>query len=58
MVGKSVEPPSGEPNGESRARPDEQSSAGERVGVAAIARYRKDDGRALILYSRDEREDG
>jgi hypothetical protein len=34
--------------------PDDATS--ERYGLVAIARMRKEDGRALILYSHDERE--
>jgi hypothetical protein len=40
--------------GQERERPN----AGERIGELTIARYRKDDGRELILYARarDEHE--
>jgi hypothetical protein len=31
----------------------EQARAHERIGPITIARHRKDDGRALILYTRD-----
>jgi hypothetical protein len=34
--------------------PDERVEPDERVGPVAIARHVKDDGRALILYTRDE----
>jgi hypothetical protein len=55
MPGKPPEPAApvhsagGEPEGERRDR-----GADERVGPVAIARHRKDDGRALILYTRVE----
>ena len=52
--------PTGSPgSGQSQSHPGggegERESAGERVGALTIARYVKDDGRALILYTRDDR---
>jgi hypothetical protein len=52
MVGKPAEPP---PSGQSEHSGSEQLGehelARERLGPVAIERLRKDDGRALILYS-------
>jgi hypothetical protein len=46
-------------SGQSQSHPDgregERERAGERVGALTIARWVKDDGRALILYTRDRR---
>ena len=54
--------PTGSPgSGQSQSHPGggegERESAGERVGALTIARFVKDDGRELILYTRtgDER---
>jgi hypothetical protein len=56
MLGK----PTGSPgSGQSQSNPGgqegERQRAGERVGALTIARCVKDDGRALILYTRDRR---
>ena len=58
MLGK----PTGSPScGQSQSEPGDQEGerqrAGERVGALTIARFVKDDGRELILYTRtgDER---
>ena len=48
-------PSSGKPQSdqsEQSGREGEQPSAGEDIGGLAIVRYVKDDGRALILYTR------
>ena len=51
MAGEPAEPPPpGQPS-----QSDPQIDAPERTGPVAIARHVKDDGRALILYTRDER---
>jgi hypothetical protein len=42
------------PPPEQRAEIDPQSGGPERCGPVAIARHVKDDGRALILYTRVE----
>jgi hypothetical protein len=34
--------------------PGEPSAAAERYGVVAVSRSRKDDGRNLLLYTREE----
>ena len=54
MAGSSA--PSPERSGEDRHEDDraDPAPAGERYGVVAVARNRKDDGRALILYTRDD----
>jgi hypothetical protein len=46
------------PSGAADAPPlgEEPAGEGEHTGPVAIRRLRKDDGRALILYSHDERE--
>jgi hypothetical protein len=50
MAGEPAEPlPPGQPS-----QSEERIDAPERSGPIAIARYVKDDGRALILYTRDE----
>jgi len=57
MAGEPAEPPaSGDPTeiGQ-RTRQDERTDQHERTGPVAIARHVKDDGRALILYTRDTR---
>jgi hypothetical protein len=50
MVGNPAEPP--EPR--QRSDIDPQTHAHEHSGPMAIERHVKDDGRALILYTRDE----
>jgi hypothetical protein len=50
MAGTPAEPPP--PEQESETGP--QTDAPERCGPIAIARHVKDDGRALILYTRDD----
>jgi hypothetical protein len=39
---------------EQPSQSEEQTDAPERTGPIAIARHVKDDGRALILYTREE----
>jgi hypothetical protein len=52
MVGNPVPPPSsGQTPDFERVQADEREPAGERIGPVTIERLRKDDGRALILYS-------
>jgi hypothetical protein len=52
MAGKRVPPPSsGQTPDFERIQADEREPAGEHIGPVAIERLRKDDGRALILYS-------
>ncbi len=46
-----AEPPRARAAGQSTGA---QTDAPERIGPLAIARHVKDDGRALILYTRDE----
>jgi hypothetical protein len=62
MLGKPTGSPSSgqsqsDPGGQEgeRQRAGERQGAGERVGALTIARCVKDDGRALILYTRDRR---
>ena len=58
MLGKPTgSPSSGRSQGEPGGQEGEQQRAGERVGALTIARFVKDDGRKLILYTRtgDER---
>jgi len=56
MLGKPTgSPGSGQSQRHPGGRKGEQERAGERVGALTIARYVKDDGRALILYTRDRR---
>ena len=58
MLGKPTgSPSSGRSQGEPGGQEGEQQRAGERVGALTIARFVKDDGRELILYTRtgDER---
>jgi hypothetical protein len=58
MLGKPTgSPGSGQSQGDSGGQEGERQRAGERVGALTIARCVKDDGRALILYTRagDER---
>ena len=56
MLGK---PTGSSGSGKSQSHPGgrkgERERAGERVGALTIARCVKDDGRALILYTRDRR---
>jgi len=62
MAGKPAEPPPPElpPEGDTQIdapehfRPGERSRPDELCGPVAIARHVKDDGRALILYTRDD----
>jgi hypothetical protein len=59
MAGNPAEPPpSDRPSeldglAEAHARGGERGPQDERVGPVAIARHVKDDGRALILYTRE-----
>ncbi len=59
MAGNPTEPtPSGESSELGRQtgpgeQQEERARAGQRVGPLAIARHVKDDGRALILYTRE-----
>jgi hypothetical protein len=53
MAGK---PPETPPEGKHEHGPREQTDETERIGPVAVARHVKDDGRALILYSRDRHE--
>ena len=53
MAGNSAEtPPSGASESDSSEEHDPRLQAGERYGPLAVARHRKEDGRALILYTR------
>jgi hypothetical protein len=59
MVGKQTgSRGSGRSQSDRRGQEDKPHHAGERVGVLTVARYVKDDGRALVLYARapDEHE--
>jgi hypothetical protein len=65
MAPASVSPPPGERSAGERSeaggrRPGERTAREERetCGPLDIERHVKDDGRALILYTRREREDG
>ena len=51
-------PSSGQSQGDRGDQEGERQRAGERVGALTIARFVKDDGRELILYTRtgDERQ--
>jgi hypothetical protein len=56
MLGKPTgSPGSGQSQSHSGGREGERERAGERVGELKIARSVKDDGRELILYTRDRR---
>ena len=56
MLGKPTgSPSSGRSQGEPGGQEGERQRAGERVGALTISRFVKDDGRALILYTRDRR---
>jgi len=58
MLGKPTgSPSSGRSQGEPGGQEGERQRAGERLGALTIARFVKDDGRELILYTRtgDER---
>jgi hypothetical protein len=46
------QPPSGAPK--PGAPPDSPSQPAERYGIVALARHLKDDGRRLLLYTREE----
>ena len=39
-----------------RTEADDPAQAGERYGPLGVARHAKDDGRALLLFTRAERE--
>jgi hypothetical protein len=52
MPGKRREPSASEPPGSETAGGGTRD--GERLGPIVIARHVKDDGRALILYSRED----
>jgi hypothetical protein len=49
-------PESHRPHAGGSEEQDGQSEREERFGPLAVARMRKDDGRALIIYSREEHE--
>jgi hypothetical protein len=52
MPGKPAEPPpTGALDAGKDANPSVEEPSGESIGPLAIERLRKDDGRALILYS-------
>ncbi|MGO9763369.1 MAG: hypothetical protein ACLP1Q_19120 [Solirubrobacteraceae bacterium] len=57
MAGKPAEPPPESDRSEAgpRKREGEREPQEERVGPVTIARHVKDDGRALIIYTRDTR---
>ena len=56
MLGKPTgSPASGQSQSDPGGREGERERAGERVGALTIERRVKDDGRALILYTRDDR---
>ncbi|MGA2452657.1 MAG: hypothetical protein ABSG93_03980 [Solirubrobacteraceae bacterium] len=61
MAGQPAEPPPSGHRSETgqqagaREREGEREPAEERVGPVTIARHLKDDGRALIIYTRDMR---
>jgi len=53
MLGKPTgSPSSGHSQGDPAGHEGERQRAGEGVGALTIARYVKDDGRELILYTR------
>jgi hypothetical protein len=55
MARDSEVPPScGAPRSAASPRPEEQPHAGEQYGILLVDRHRKDDGRALLLYKREE----
>jgi len=55
MAGTPAEtPPSGGSESDSSEEREAQMQAAERYGPLAVARHRKEDGRALILYSRTD----
>ena len=49
-------PPSDRPEQGASPGAGEQAQAAERYGPLALARHLKDDGRALLLFTRAERE--
>jgi hypothetical protein len=53
MAGK---PPETPPHGKDDVRSRERTDETERIGPVAVARHVKDDGRALILYTRAVRK--
>jgi len=54
MAGEPAEPPPSGPEPEIERDPKrEPEQANEHVGPLAIARHVKDDGRALVIYTRD-----
>jgi hypothetical protein len=53
MAGK---PPDARPEGGDEHSPRGQQEEAERIGPLTLARHVKDDGRALILYTREPRE--
>jgi hypothetical protein len=58
MAGKPAEPepePAGEQPDIEPAQYADREPGGEHIGPLAIARYVKDDGRALIVYTREPR---
>jgi hypothetical protein len=55
MAGTPAEtPPSGGSESDSSEEHELRWQAGERYGPLAVTRHRKEDGRALILYSRTD----
>jgi hypothetical protein len=60
MAGNPAEPPASDRTSgtdgqaDERARDGERGPQDERSGPVAVARHVKDDGRALILYTRDD----
>jgi len=54
MPSQSPQPPAEGSAAAARQRsPDERATATERCGPVKVERYRKDDGRSLILYVRE-----
>jgi hypothetical protein len=49
-----VPPSSGTPRSGASGRHEEQPQAAEHYGILLVDRHRKDDGRALLLYEREE----
>ncbi len=47
-------PSSGMPRSGASGGPQEQPQAAERYGILVVDRHRKDDGRALLLYTRED----
>ncbi len=49
---------SGPSRSDAEARREPRLEAEERYGILIVERYRKDDGRALLLYRREEPQHG